>query len=353
MSIEPDSAVLQKFVQSFKTCVKVCGDNCLPEEAQEPLVAAIKSQLEKVFERNAERLHNRQDEDYDEELEEELIEFDIQDDKLLRELTDTLHELFRTHGEGLMNVFLALMPTVTAMLEPDRPVTDHQWGLCMFDDFVEYTGPASAQYADCFFPAMSSYLTDENDEVRQAAAFGIGCCALFGGPAYAEPCSRTLDTLRAIIQAPNARSPESLMATENAISAVAKICKCSVAPDALPSLLPALLSWLPVVSDRGEMQFVLGYLCELLESGQIGYFGDINQALPRIVEVFAITMSVVQVDHELNSRIVRAIAQVRLSERECVQMCIHLCFVRRSIRQFQKSSRTHVGRVCLLTNGMH
>ena len=25
--------------------------------------------------------------------------------------------------------------------EPQRPWTDHQWGLCIFDDVIEYTGP--------------------------------------------------------------------------------------------------------------------------------------------------------------------------------------------------------------------
>ena len=30
--------------------------------------------------------------------------------------------------------------------EPDRPWSDHQWGLCIFDDVIEYTGPRALDY---------------------------------------------------------------------------------------------------------------------------------------------------------------------------------------------------------------
>lgn len=53
-------------------------------------------------------------------------------------------------------------------------------------------------------------------------------------------------------------------ATENAISAVTKICKY-VEGVPLDSILPMWLSWLPVVEDKEEAPHVYSYLCDLIE----------------------------------------------------------------------------------------
>lgn len=46
-----------------------------------------------------------------------------------------------------------------------------------------------------------------------------------GGSAYASACAESLPTLVTLINAPNSRSVENNIATENAISAVTKILK--------------------------------------------------------------------------------------------------------------------------------
>lgn len=37
---------------------------------------------------------------------------------------------------------------------------------------------------------MVEYITDKQPEVRQAASYGIGVMAQFGGPVYADICPR-------------------------------------------------------------------------------------------------------------------------------------------------------------------
>ena len=39
---------------------------------------------------------------------------------------------------------------VSQLLEPARPWSDLQWGLCIFDDLVEYTGPECQKYEGLF-----------------------------------------------------------------------------------------------------------------------------------------------------------------------------------------------------------
>ena len=62
---------------------------------------------------------------------------------------------------------------------------DHQWALCIFDDTIEYGGPACAKYQEYFLRPMLSYVTDKTAEVRQAAVYGWGVLGQFGGDGFA------------------------------------------------------------------------------------------------------------------------------------------------------------------------
>ena len=48
----------------------------------------------------------------------------------------------------------------------------------------------SANYQNLFLQPMVEYITDKQPEVRQAASYGIGVMAQFGGPVYADICPR-------------------------------------------------------------------------------------------------------------------------------------------------------------------
>ncbi len=52
----------------------------------------------------------------------------------------------------------------------------------MLDDMLEHCEGAALPLYQTFLPAMVNYITDSNPSVRQAAVFGIGLCAQFGGP---------------------------------------------------------------------------------------------------------------------------------------------------------------------------
>ena len=46
----------------------------------------------------------------------------------------------------------------------------------------------SVKYRELFVKHLVSYILDPNPEVRQAAAYGCGVMAQFGGPDYANDC---------------------------------------------------------------------------------------------------------------------------------------------------------------------
>ena len=87
----------------------------------------------------------------------------------------------------------------------EHPWSDHQWGLCIFDDLIEYTGPTSLHYQQHFVQQMLHYVCDAQPEVRQAAAYGCGVMGQHGGPNYASICAQAIPRLTEMIQQQNSR----------------------------------------------------------------------------------------------------------------------------------------------------
>ena len=81
-----------------------------------------------------------------------------------------------------------------------------------------------------------------------------------------KPTSDALPLLTLAIQRSDAREDvPSINATENAISAVTKICRHVQSGVPMETMLPLWFSWLPVVVDKEEAPHVYSYLCDLIE----------------------------------------------------------------------------------------
>lgn len=105
-------------------------------------------------------------------------------------------------------------------------------------------------------------MTYQQPEVRQAACYGFGVLALYGGEEFArkltlhenfiligfrlriifslfaETCASVIPDLCKIINDPSAREEENQVATENAISALAKILKYNSSAINVDEVLP-------------------------------------------------------------------------------------------------------------------
>lgn len=192
----------------------------------------------------------RQDEDYDEQVEETLqdevnifalrvnlqkwwwwwwcktlqaimvfvFSQDENDVYILTKVSDILHSVFSSYKEKVLPWFEQLLQLIVQLIVsdcwalflvsyvhgnwkwillncltclqcPNRPWADRQWGLCIFDDVVEHCSPSSFKYAEYFLRPMIQSLCDTSPEVRQAAAYGVGVMAQFGGENYRPFCT--------------------------------------------------------------------------------------------------------------------------------------------------------------------
>lgn len=83
-------------------------------------------------------------------VEEQLLDEDDEDVYVLSKVSDIIHSLFAAYRQQFFPYFDALLPHFSILLKNDRPWPDIQWGLCIFDDVIEFGGPACANYTDHF-----------------------------------------------------------------------------------------------------------------------------------------------------------------------------------------------------------
>ncbi|XP_053959083.1 importin-5-like [Anastrepha ludens] len=209
------------------------------------------------------------------------------------------------------------------VLEPNRSWSDRQWGVCAFDDVIEFCGPACAAYQQIFTPPLLQYVTDKSPEVRQAAAYGCGVLGQFGGEHFAVTCAQIIPLLVQVISDPKSRDPENVNPTENAIAAVSKILKYnSSAIQNVDEIINVWFSWLPVTEDADEAPHIYGYMCDLIQANHPIILGNNNSNLPRIVSIIAqaFVTKVVAPLKDVGTRMLGIVKQVEANP-EVFQAC--------------------------------
>lgn len=99
-----------------------------------------------------------------------------------------------------------------------------QWGLCFVDDLIEHTGPQSWALKDFFLPSFLRGVMHQQNDIKQTAVYGVGIAAMTGGPEYTAALAEFVPLLIQIIEANDSRSDDNNICTENAISAMTKVC---------------------------------------------------------------------------------------------------------------------------------
>lgn len=310
---EPDSDVLSEIMHSFAKCIELMGEGCLNKEHLEELGNIMKGKLEEHFKNQELRQAKRQDEDYDEQVEENLQDEDDSDVYILTKISDVLHSMFSCYREKVLPWFEQILPLIVNLICPHRPWADKQWGLCIFDDVIEHCSPTSFKYAEYFLRPMLQYVCDNSPEVRQAAAYGIGVMAQFGGENYRPFCTEAIPLLVGVIQMEGSKTKENINATENCISAVGKVMKCRPECVNVTEILPHWLSWLPLHEDKEEAVHTFNYLCDLIESNNPIVLGPNNSSLPRVFAIIAegLVNEAIKSEDACSKRLANVIRQVQ------------------------------------------
>lgn len=205
----------------------------------------------------------------------------------MSQVGEILGTLIKTFKASFLSFFDELSSYLTPMWGRDKTPEERRIAICIFDDVAEQCREAAIKYYDTFLPFLLEACNDEAPDVRQAAVYGLGVCAEFGGSVFKPLVGEALSRLNAVIQHPNALHSDNVMAYDNAVSALGKICQFHRDSIDSAQVVPAWLNCLPIKGDLIEAKVVHDQLCSMAERSDRELLGPNNQHLPKIVSVFA------------------------------------------------------------------
>ncbi|KAL1918162.1 uncharacterized protein VTP21DRAFT_3428 [Calcarisporiella thermophila] len=301
---EADPSFLLQVYSCFHESLEVLAEQCMTPEEMAAFTRHSEAQLKDLLERLQQHAATRQSADYDAEDEENLLEEEANEEMVLGELSKALHTILRTHRDAYLPHFETLIPMLSGMLSHPIPAA-RQFAVCVWDDIVEFTS-ASSNYQAHFVEKLVGALLDPAADVRQAAAYGMGVCAQFGGEQYGDVCAAALNPLFQLINSPEARTEDNIYVTENAIAAVGKVCRFGAHKFNVDEVLPSWFAALPILNDREEAPVTYAYLLDLFDAQHPAILGPNGANVPRLVEIFTDVLAegVLGVDQEIGARMV-------------------------------------------------
>ncbi|KAK7400133.1 hypothetical protein VNO78_11333 [Psophocarpus tetragonolobus] len=283
---EPDTEICASMLDSLNECLQISG-LLLDESQVRSIVDEIKQVITASSSRKRERAERTQAEDFDAEEGELIKEENEQEEEVFDQVGEILGTLIKTFKASFLPFFDELSSYLTPMWGRDKTPEERRIAICIFDDVAEQCRDAAIKYYDTYLPFLLEACNDETPDVRQAAVYGLGVCAEFGGSVFKPLVGEALSRLNTVIQHPNALHSDNVMAYDNAVSALGKICQFHRDSIDSAQVVPAWLNCLPIKSDLIEAKVVHDQLCSMAERSDMELLGPNNQYLPKIVSVFA------------------------------------------------------------------
>ncbi|EYU39259.1 hypothetical protein ABFS82_04G225100 [Erythranthe guttata] len=283
---EPDTDICANMLDALSECLQISGP-LLDESQVRSVVDEIKLVITASSDRKKERAERAKAEDFDAEEGELLKEENEQEEEVFDQVGELLGTLIKTFKASFLPFFDELSSYLMPMWGKDRTAEERRIAICIFDDVAEQCHGAALKYYDTYLPFLLEACNDENPDVRQAAVYGLGVCAEYGGSVFKPLVGESLSRLNFVIRHPNALQPDNVMAYDNAVSALGKICQFHRDSIDSAQVVPAWLSCLPIKGDIIEAKVVHDLLCSMVESSDRELLGPNNQYLPKIVSVFA------------------------------------------------------------------
>lgn len=283
---EPDTEICASMLDALNECIQISG-TLLGEIQVRSIVDEIKQVITASSSRKRERAERAKAEDFDAEEGELLTEENEQEEEIFDQVGEILGTLIKTFKASFLPFFEELSSYLTPMWGKDKTPEERRIAICIFDDVAEQCRETALKYYDTFLPFLLEACNDQNPDVRQAAVYGLGVCAEFGGSAFKPLVGEALSRLNVVIKDPNASQEQNVMAYDNAVSALGKICLFHRDNIDSAQIVPAWLGCLPIRGDLIEAKVVHDQLCSMVERSDSELLGPNNQYLPKIVSVFA------------------------------------------------------------------
>lgn len=310
--LETDGSITNQLMESIASSIEIIGPTSVTFDIFNKITLKLNLKLKQHFEQLAEEHERRKDEDYDNDSEYSCDE--DEENEFLSGIASVIHSLFVVYKGGYLIYFQQHLDYILKLSVQDKsiPWSNRQTALCIWDDVIEYAGKDGLNYQKFFLPLLTNGILDKNKEVRQAALYGIGQLAQQNGEIFLEYFNSIIPNIVQMINHPEARKEDYIMATENGISAVGRILKYCPQLQNYDDLMKCWVNWLPIWEDDAEVPVVMGYLLQLIEQNNAVVMGPNSSNLSRLVaivaEVFA--RSVIELNTEIGMKLINFLKQV-------------------------------------------
>lgn len=280
---DPVPEILVAYYTALVECIHDLAPNALSSQQLHALADTLNKNMSDIYARIKQR--ESEEDEYTEDIEED--EEELTDEELLNEINKAVSAIFLNAKANFLSSFQVLAPTLTTFLNDDN-TSVKLCGLCIVCDVLEHCGSDLVVYKEMFAVVVGESITSPHAGIRQAALYAVGVAAQHGGDAYADFGLACLEPMFKMASVPDARAEENVHATENSISAIAKVCHRYASQ--VPNLNAVLEQWillLPIVQDETAAPFAYTFLAELIKSQHPA----VTNNIPKVVDLILQALS--------------------------------------------------------------
>jgi len=323
LKTEPDTDTLAMLVDVLTEFIQH-GDESLPsrmnaEQLTEALNLCHELMKESMERRAGKANENAEDADEDDEDMDPAESEEI----LVQNIVESLGALIKIFKSSMLTVFQNKFgPELQSMLKPDAVDSDRIAALCIVDDVIEHCSAdgGSAPLIPVFLPILKGHALSEAVGVRQAAVYGLGVWAehdVQSSSQTPEEHMTVAQILLQVVEHPQAFKEDNATASDNAVSALGKLCKRSEAVG--NACLPRWLRLLPLQADIEEARSVHTMLVGLVEQTNTMLLGAGMERLPDVLIIFGKLLGTSFVEEEAQTRMAGLVKQVAIGMPQVLQ----------------------------------
>lgn len=281
---EVDPDVVHVMLTSVDELVEVAkGPGLMPLDLMAPVFDAFQTVLNDYEERRNIRMERTAGEDFDAEEEEALEEEHEAESELLDALGNCLTTILKYYGDAVLPFVEALLPAFGQFLGSSRYVEERRVALILMDDIIQFSPSGAAKYVGQVLPQILHGAADPDAGIRQSCVYGLGRTAEHRQSDFKPHAQNATNVVLAILNDPEARSEENIMATENAVGALGKFLEFH--QDCIdPSTGTLYVHNLPLTEDIEEAKIVHPQLVRFVVANDPRILGQGNCNLPKILD---------------------------------------------------------------------
>lgn len=279
LTSEPVPELLMAYYTSLIECMEYLDPGLLSSLHFDALTDAVKCNLSEIYERIKNR--DQEGDQFTEDLDDS--EEEVTDEELLDELNRVITTLFRVGRSSFSPFYQKLLSSYVSNFIVDDNPTIKLCGLSIICDIFKYL-EESSELLNYLGYIISECLTASQAEIRQGAAHAIGLAAQHKTSSYTSLCVESLPILFQVAMFPDAKAEENLSATENCVSAIARICQNhgNAIPD-FDQVVSQWLSLLPILHDEEAAVLCYSFLSNLIQNGHVAVMEQSHKVVESVL----------------------------------------------------------------------